>query len=158
MILTGARLREVANAKRSEIDATARTLTVPKERHKSKRGHVIPLSDAAWSLIEALPRFNEGEFLFSTTSGVKPVSGFSKTKERLHKAAALNVDFRPHHDYRAACETRLAALGFNQDVRDAVMSHAKPGLQRVYNLHGYLDEKRAALDAYAAHILKVVGK
>jgi integrase len=157
LILTGQRRNEWANAKWSEIDATARTLTVPKERHKSKRGHAVPLSDAAWAILETLPKWNEGEYLFSTTGGVKPVSGFSKTKERLDKASGLSVDFRPFHDYRAACETRLASLGFNQDVRDAVLGHAKPGLQRVYNLHEYMSEKRAALDAYAVHIMKVVG-
>ena len=43
------------------------------------------------------------------------------------------------------CETRLANLGFNQDVRDAVLGHAKPGLQKTYNKHDYLEEKRAAL-------------
>ena len=35
--------------------------------------------------------------------------------------------------------------------------HAKPGLQRTYNKHDYVAEKRRALEAYAQHILGVVG-
>ncbi len=54
------------------------------------------------------------------------------------------------------CETRLAQLGFSQDVRDAVLGHAKPGLQRTYNKYDYMDEKREALEAYAQHIMEIV--
>ena len=60
------------------------------------------------------------------------------------------------HDFRVTCETRLASLGFNQDTRDAVLGHAKAGLQKTYNKHQYLDEKCVALDTYAKHILDVV--
>ncbi|MES0020221.1 hypothetical protein [Mesorhizobium sp. M0036] len=54
------------------------------------------------------------------------------------------------------CETRLAHLGFNQEVRDAVLGHAKPGLQKTYNKHDYLQEKRAALQAYGEHLMSIV--
>jgi hypothetical protein len=33
-----------------------------------------------------LPRFNKGDYLFSTDFGVKPVNGFSKCKNRLDTA------------------------------------------------------------------------
>jgi hypothetical protein len=62
------------------------------------------------------------------------------------------------HDFRVTCESRLADLGFNQDVRDAVLGHAKVGLQRTYNKHDYADEKRQALEAYAQHVMGVVGE
>ena len=65
------------------------------------------------------------------------------------------VYFRTH-DFRVTCETRLANLGFNQEVRDAVLGHAKPGLQKTYNKYGYFEEKRAALSAYATHIMQIV--
>ena len=45
---------------------------------------------------------------------------------------------------------------FNQEIRDAVLGHAKPGLQKTYNKHGYFEEKKAALDAYAKHIMEVM--
>lgn len=60
------------------------------------------------------------------------------------------------HDFRVTCETRLADLGFNQDVRGAVLGHAKPGLQKTYNKHEYLEEKREAMATYGAHILGIV--
>jgi integrase len=93
------------------------------------------------------------------------VSGFSKPKLRLDTAALASMQAKDKsaklahyrvHDFRVTCETRLAHLGFNQEVRDAVLGHAKPGLQKIYNKHSYLDEKRVALDAYAKHIVAVV--
>jgi integrase len=74
-----------------------------------------------------------------------------QTKDQAAKLTCFRV-----HDFRVTCETRLANLGFNQEVRDAVLGHAKAGLQKTYNKYGYLDEKRAALDAYARHIMAVV--
>jgi hypothetical protein len=60
------------------------------------------------------------------------------------------------HDFRVTCETRLATLGFNQDVRDAVLGHAKQGLQRTYNKYDYHDEKKAALESYAVHLARII--
>jgi integrase len=157
LILTGQRLREWAWASRSEIDATSRLLEVPKARYKGRRDHVVPMMDDVWHEFAQLPEWTGGNdyFLFSTTKGERPVSGFTKAKERLDKAAGVKVPFRVH-DFRVTCETRLASLGFDQDTRDAVLGHAKAGLQKTYNKHQYLDEKRAALKAYAEHVLAVV--
>ena len=77
-------------------------------------------------------------------------------KKLLGDDHATLTDYRIH-DFRVTCESRLADLGFNQDVRDAVLGHAKVGLQRTYNKHDYADEKRRALDKYAEHIMGVVG-
>ena len=60
------------------------------------------------------------------------------------------------HDLRVTCETRLATLGFNQDVRDAVIGHAKIGLQKTYNKYNYLKEKCDAVAAYETHILSLI--
>jgi hypothetical protein len=93
------------------------------------------------------------------------VSGFSKAKAKidddasailkLEAAEGLLPNYRIH-DFRVTCETRLATLGFNQEIRDAVLGHAKRGLQRTYNKYDYHDEKRTALKAYAAHLANVV--
>ncbi len=171
LMLTGRRRDEWAAARRSEIDAVNRLHELPKERHKSRRGHAIPLSDLAWALFEALPVWvgEDGKandyHLLSTDAGKGHIKGFSKAKLRLDAGAlklmrkadteAVLTPYRVH-DFRVTCETRLADLGFNQDVRDAVLGHAKPGLQKTYNKHEYLDEKREAMAAYGAHIMGIV--
>jgi hypothetical protein len=41
-------------------------------------------------------------------------------------------------------------------VRELVIGHTKPGLHRVYDQHAYLDEKRDALDRWAARLRHIV--
>ncbi|APO49860.1 integrase arm-type DNA-binding domain-containing protein [Bradyrhizobium diazoefficiens] len=167
IMLTGQRRNEWAGASRSEISSEKHLLEIPKARHKMKRSHIVPMSDEAWAIFDALPVWAGNDyFIFSTRDGAVPVSGFSQAKRRLDAAAlaTLRMDnaaaelpyFRPFHDFRVTCETRLAHLGFNKEVRDAVLGHAKPGLQKTYNKYDYLEEKKAALDAYAKHIAEVV--
>lgn len=139
----------------------------PKERHKSGRGHILPLSEPAWAIFQALPIWPGNDYhLFSTDGGKGQIKGYSKAKARLDtEALRLMQKDDPHaalkpyrvHDFRTTCQTRLAALGISPDVFGAVLGHAKPGLQRTYNKHEYLNEKRAAMTAYADHIMSVVG-
>jgi integrase len=165
LLLTGQRRTEWAAASRSEINLTKNWLEIPKSRYKGGRDHIVPLPASALSVLEQLPVWSGNDyFLFSTRSGRVPVSGFSKGKTRLDDEvrrvmAACNSELTvaPYrvHDFRVTCETRLATLGFNQDVRDAVLGHAKPGLQKTYNKYDYYNEKRTALTSYANHILEL---
>jgi hypothetical protein len=52
--------------------------------------------------------------------------------------------------------TGLSALPIPDLVRELVIAHAKPGLHRVYDQHSYLDEKRRALDLWAARLRESV--
>ena len=55
-ILTAARSGEVRGAAWSEIDTDAGLWTIPAERMKAGREHVVPLSDQALKLLDMLPR------------------------------------------------------------------------------------------------------
>ncbi|MBR1247529.1 site-specific integrase [Bradyrhizobium sp. AUGA SZCCT0169] len=166
LLLTGQRRTEWASASRSEINLDKNWLEVPKARYKGDRDHIVPLSNEALAIVGNLPTWSGNDYhLFSTTDGRVPISGFSKGKVRLDEAvkkamidqnvASALVRYRVH-DLRVTCETRLATLGFNQDVRDAVLGHAKPGLQKTYNKYGYFEEKRSALIEYAKHLMELV--
>jgi integrase len=72
LLLTGARVNELAQATWDEVDLAGRRLTVPPARFKSDTTHIIPLSDDAMALIEALPR--RSAWLFSS-SGARPTCG-----------------------------------------------------------------------------------
>ena len=96
LVLTGQRLAEIAEARWSEIDLAAATLTLPAERMKGKVTHVVPLTRAVVAFFEALPRFAGGDYVLPTTAGRRPVSGFSKAAEKARKlAAAPNIVAMP---------------------------------------------------------------
>ena len=116
---------------------------------------MIPLADAAWEIVSGLPRWNEGDFLFSTTSGTVAINSAGAAKKKIAKLTPGMADWQIH-DLRVTAESRMAALGIQPDHFEACLGHVKQGMQAVYNQHDYKAEKTAALALYADHILKVV--
>jgi len=68
-ILTVARSGEVRGAGWNEIDLKAKTWTIPAERMKARKEHRVPLSEAAISLLKALPRFKDNNLVFPAPRG-----------------------------------------------------------------------------------------
>jgi integrase len=156
LLVTIQRRSDVALACWREFDLDEKFWEIPAERFKSNRKHIVPLSQLALDILAKLPE--EGR-LFSIT-------GFSKSKRRLDKlvlAELRKLNTRatlPNwtlHDLRRTGRTRLSekALGVPYEVREAVIGHAKRGLDRVYHQYEYLDEKREALDAWAARLSQI---
>jgi integrase len=160
LMLTGARRSEVAEARWSEIDLTKKLWSIPPERMKADAAHIVPLSDDAMAVLMSLPRFERGDYLFSTTLGVRPVNSFDKAKKRLDATMTVLLGDFPDfvvHDLRRTVRTGLSAIPNISDlVRELVIGHTKPGLHKVYDQYAYLDEKRTALDAWAARLRSII--
>jgi integrase len=159
LALTGQRKSEVAEARWREFDLPNKLWTIPPERMKGGAAHAVPLSDDALALLNALPRF-KGDYVFSTTLGKTPVNGFSKAKVRIDAAMAAALGSAPDdwviHDIRRTMRTRLSGLPIEDHVRELVIAHAQPGLHQVYDQYAYLEEKRQALELWAARLRSIV--
>jgi integrase len=155
LMLTGRRRSEWSEASRSEIDTEAREHNIPASRYKTGIPHSVPLTREAWEIVDALPIWNGGDFLFSTTGGRKPINSAAGAKKQIDKLAGPMAKWQIH-DFRVTAETRMAKLGINPDHFEAVLGHVKKGMQKVYNRHEYAAEKRAALDLYSTHLMGVV--
>ena len=75
-ILTAARSGEVRGARWPEVDEIARAWTVPAERMKAGRPHVVPLSDRALAVLDAMKPFRDlaGGFIFPGMKHGRPLS------------------------------------------------------------------------------------
>lgn len=171
LLLTGQRRNEVAEAERSEFQLAGndRRWTIPPERAKNGQEHHVPLSSLVTTLLQDVPRVGERYLL--TTTGETPISGFSRAKaaidaemlaiakeeaeRRGEDPAKVRIDAWTLHDLRRTAASGMARLGFPVHVVEAVLNHRSgsiKGVARVYNRYEYYDEKKAALDAWAAHI------
>jgi integrase len=153
LVLTGARLQEIAQLKWSEIDGDA--IHLSNGRTKNGQGHIIPLSKPAQKLLASLPRI-QGDYVF-TYDGVKAVSGWSRNKRKLD--AACGVTDWVYHDLRRTCATGLQKLGVSLQVTEAVLGHtsgSRAGIVGMYQRHSYAAEKRAALEEWGAHVMGLV--
>jgi integrase len=158
--LTAVRISEAAEAQWREFDLAKKLWTIPPERFKSETPHLVPLSDDAVKLIETLPRWSGGEFLFSTTSGKKAVNGFSSAKKRLDSLMVAELGGVPErwsaHDIRRSVRTRLSELKVEERVAEMIIGHGRRGLVRVYDQHQFLAEQRQALQKWAARLDTIV--
>lgn len=86
-ILTGARSGEVRGAKWEEIDLERKVWTVPAERMKAEKPHVVPLSSRAIKLLRSLPRMAGKPFVFPAPRADQ-LSDMAvlATVKRMHKA------------------------------------------------------------------------
>jgi integrase len=154
LILTGARREEIGQLRRSEIDGA--TIKLNGVRTKSGEPHDIPLSAPAMKLLDQAPCIDNSEFVF-TTNGRSSISGWSRAKAQLDKLATI-APWRVH-DLRRSVATGLQKLGTALQVTEAVLGHvsgSRAGVVGIYQRHDYADEKRAALEAWGAHVMALV--
>jgi integrase len=128
------------------------------EDYKTRRPHLVPITVAVHALL-----VRQSGFMFSSDGGKTRFSGFSKAKDALDAAIAerRKEDGRqpmPHwtlHDIRRTARSIMSRYT-TPDHAERVIGHAIGGVRGVYDLYAYADEKRAALERLAGHILGVV--
>jgi integrase len=155
LLISGQRLREVAEVRWAEIDLDKALWTIPPARMKGDAAHEIPLPPMAVEILKGLPRWH-GDFVFTTTGGTRPISGFSKMKLRIDAAMPEPIAPWRFHDARRTMRTGLGALPVPNNVAELCIAHAQPGLHRTYDLHSYRDEKRRAFELWAACLADIV--
>jgi integrase len=152
LALTGARLNEIAQLRWDEIKGDH--ILLGNGRTKTGIQHCIPLSKPAKALLDAMPHI--GDYVFSL-SGTKPLTSWSRAKADIDKATGVS-DWRIH-DLRRTCATGLQRLGVQLQVVEACLGHtsgSRGGIVGVYQRHDFAAEKRAALTAWAEHVIALV--
>lgn len=139
---------ELRAARWSELDLDNALWTVPAERMKKRRVHLVPLSTQAVELLRELRQITGGELLFP---GLKdPSRPLSPTT--LNRAMEyMGLTGWHCHDFRATANTHLEELGsFRPQVIDAQMAHKeKDKTKKAYNHAAYLDERRVMMQVWA---------
>jgi integrase len=158
--LTLQRGEEAASMPWSELDLKAKTWTIPAARKKERRLAVVPLSDEAIAILrEARDRHPVACGPFVGRDGVTPIRRGSLTQAFERDRAALGIGDLTPHDIRRTGRTIITSperLGFAPHVGEAVISHAVgTRLQRTYDRNSYLIDKRRALEAWAAEVLRI---
>jgi integrase len=137
--------------------------TLPAARAKNDKPHDIPLSQAALDLIDHLPRSNSQSLLFpAANASGKAASGISKAKRRMDEGLSnyLGAPLIPWviHDLRRTVATKMEGLKIIQPVVEAVLNHiagSKAGIVVIYQRYKYIDDKRDALDKWAAELMRI---
>jgi integrase len=162
LALLGQRLNDIAKAQWTEI--ADGVLTIPPARYKTNTAHLVPLPPKAIAILDELPRFTAGRYIFSST-GARPVSSFSNAKSQLdtivvqQRAVEGRAPMQPWvvHDLRRTVRTRLISdCNAESYTAERVIGHALPGLHAVYDMGSHMQQKTAALAAWERRLLSIV--
>lgn len=155
ILVTGQRSGEVAGAPWSELDMENRLWRIPETRTKNEHPHVVPLTDLALDLLEqAKALAGDSTWVFPSPVADKR----SITSRSLARAVARNQLDLLHWSPHALRKSARTEMGKLVDPRFAerVLNHLPPKLERTYDRHDYLPEKRQALEAWARRLQAII--
>lgn len=151
LILTAARSVEVRGATWDEIDMTAGLWTVPADRMKMRREHVVPLPPAARAVLAkaATMRMAGTNLAFPGVLSRKAMSDMTLLKVLRDGGDDYHV-----HGFRASFRTWVAEqTHFSGEVAEAALAHAiKDRTEAAYNRGAMLDKRRKLMEAWGSYV------
>ncbi|MFN3981192.1 MAG: tyrosine-type recombinase/integrase [Caldilinea sp.] len=132
LLYTGCRKREILDARWEEIDFARRTLTIPAARCKSKKTHVVPLSDAALDLLRDIraARQEDCPWVFVNPATGKPPVSIFYAWDSIRKQAGL-PEVRLH-DLRHSFASFLINAGRSLFEVQKLLGHYDPKVTMRY--------------------------
>ena len=149
LLFSGQRLNEIAKLTHDEVMDDH--IAIPRDRNKSGETIITPLLPHLRDILDSCPRGN-GQYIFSTTHGEKPLSGFSQIKSQLQKASGV-TDWT-FHDFRRSMATALADAGMDQFNIKCALNHKDNSVTGVYDRSYHIKAKSKALSKWHAIIIE----
>lgn len=152
LILTAVRPGELRQAPWSEFDLDSATWTIPKERMKARRPHVVPLPTQAVELLHELHAIS-GEYTLAFPGQQNPDRPMS---ENTINKALRQMGYKGRqtgHGFRHLLSTELNGRGYNRDWIERQLAHGdKNEIRDTYNHATYLDQRRSMMQDWADSI------
>jgi integrase len=123
---------------------------MPSDRYKTKREHVVPLSRTAQAIMSELDRASP--YLFGLTERAPDPWAIWET---IVHVGGPDGDGLSWHSLRKTARTLMSRAGVRSDHAERALGHVQGAVERAYDKHEYLVEKKAAFEALAAEIERV---
>lgn len=150
VILTAARSGEVRFAEWGELDLNAATWTVPAERMKAGREHVVPLSGPAVALFEKMKAHQRGDsnLVFPGFKRGKPLSDMTLTKSLRDMGLRVTA-----HGFRSTFRDWVAEqTSWPAEIAEAALAHTvQDKTVAAYQRGSMLEKRRQLMVAWANH-------
>jgi integrase len=100
-----------------------------------------------------------------TNDGEHAVGGFSKFKREFDKLALAELQKHSKradvprwttHDLRRTARSLMSRADVPPRHAEMALGHVVPGIEGTYDRNGYADEKRAAFEALAAQVARIL--
>lgn len=156
VLITMVRKGEFTNATWDEIDFKKWTWTIPSDRMKGSRAHVIYLPKQAQDILVGLQMCAGGsEYLVPGRYNIrKPLSNaalnslIDRTVKIINEDGEYIQDFTVH-DMRRTASTLLHEAGYPSDWIEKALAHEQKGVRAVYNKAEYARQRAYMLQQWA---------
>lgn len=157
-LLTAQRGAEVMSMEWDQLDTEAGWWTIPAEKTKNGLSHRVPLTAPALTVLREMKSAtgeNYSKFVFPSPKGDTHIRNPQKALERIQNAT--RIDF-VGHDFRRTAASLMTGMGIPRLTVKKILNHVEREITAVYDRHSYDVEKREALEAWAARLMKIVSE
>ncbi len=154
-LLTLVRPSEASGARWAEIDLDAKLWTIPSERMKAKREHIVPLSPQALEILDVMkPISAHREHIFPSRNDPK-----QPMNSQTANAALKRIGYGGKlvaHGLRSIASTAMNEAQFNADVIEAALAHSdKNEIRRAYNRSNYLELRKDLMNWWGKYTVNI---
>jgi integrase len=151
---TMVRPSEAAGTMWKEIDIEKKLWTIPPERMKKKKAHIVPLTPQALALLDLMREpSGASEYVFPGDRNIKRPS-HSSTANMALKRMGFHGKLVAH-GLRALASTTLNEQGFDPDIIEACLAHVdKNEVRAAYNRAAYIERREKIMLWWSEHITK----
>lgn len=175
LLLTGKRTGELLRAEWEHVDVEGATWTIPEANRKANKGatigdEVVPLSPVAVAAFKKLHGLTgkpatpapDGAKAWafrtphSSSTGRLGDTALARSVRELIKTKKIKASHWTPHDLRRTARSYWSEkLGVPWDLAERLLGHALPKVARTYDTGTYLDQRRDALEKWAAYLERI---
>lgn len=149
---TMTRPAEAATTCWADIDFEKRIWTIPAERMKKRRIHIVPLTDQALALLEAIkPYSGHREYVFPADRDPR-----THCNSQTANMALKRMGFEGRlvsHGMRSMASTILNEHGWEPELIEVALAHVdKDEVRKAYNRAEYIERRRPMMAWWSEHI------
>lgn len=159
ILVTGQRRVEVAEASWKEFHMGSRWWTIPEKRSKNGLQHRVYISHKAKKLLDQIKQ-NEpyADFLLPSprARGMISMDANAVTRAVNSNRKVFSIKNWSAHDLRRSAASCMTAMGTSRLVVGKILNHVEGGVTRVYDRHGYDQEKQVALEGWSKKLQSII--
>lgn len=149
---TMTRPAEAATTRWVDIDLDKKIWTIPAERMKKRRPHIVPLTDQMLAILEAVKPFSgHREYVFPADRNPR-----THCNSQTANMALKRMGFAGRlvsHGMRSIASTILNEQGFDPELIEVALAHVdKNEVRSAYNRADYIERRRPMMEWWSRHI------
>jgi len=149
---TMTRPAEAATSRWADIDFEKKIWTIPAERMKKRRIHIIPLTEQALTLLEAIkPYSGHREYVFPADRDPR-----THCNSQTANMALKRMGFEGRlvsHGMRSMASTILNEHGWDPELIEVALAHVdKDEVRSAYNRADYIERRRPMMAWWSEHV------